>query len=503
MSKLSERQRLIITIAVTVLFTGGLLALIIKDRSEIETTNEEIAGLDARIRTAEVEIAKTKTREDNVLVYRAVEERELAVLPTKQAIANFHRDLSTFLAQAGLSFQELPESTPTESNLAKGIFVTRTVLSCEGDSSSLLKFLNMIENDERLVAVKGLKLRAGQFRRDRPEEPIVHDVEVHLETYFYNPESRAVERNKIAGEEARLQEPGIREAIASFQPERPDSYVLRPSASRRDPMVDPRKAQPILDPEELEEAWIKQEAIVLEIENQVDEINEKVETEKALLAIGDLFRRDRVAREIDSLLAEALASLTHADQMKKIVIPELSMRIETVRERLDELRGSRPPIEQRVTRDVAEKTLENVTVAFDKGAYNEVTTLTAQWGIYIDGKDIDPDAQASVDAIRDLRPKAKVYAEFQAMIPRVTGTIVHPMDPARSVALINGRPHHTGDRVDRNGNVTVGQITRAGVEFVYREEKIRVDRRSGKTGDKPSLRGSSHEAMDASSASHR
>jgi len=249
-SKLSERQRLVITIIVTVLLTGGLLALIVKDRSEIDTTNDEIASLDARIQVAEVEIAKTKTREDNVLVYRAVEERELAVLPTKQAIANFHRDLSTFLAQAGLTFQELPESTPTESSLAKGIFVTRTVLTCEGVSFSLLKFLNMIENDERLVAVKGLKVKAGvRRRRSEDDGPLLHDVEVHLETYFYNPDTRAVQRNKIAGEEARLQDDTLREAIASFQPERPDSYVLRPATSRRDPMIDPRQAQPSLDRE--------------------------------------------------------------------------------------------------------------------------------------------------------------------------------------------------------------------------------------------------------------
>ena len=495
MSKLSERQRLVLTIAVTVLLTGGLLALIIKDRSEIDTTNDEIAGLDARIKVAEVEIAKTKNREDNVLVYRAVEERELAVLPTKQAIANFHRDLSTFLAQAGLTFQELPESTPTESNLAKGIFVTRTVLTCQGISSSLLKFLNMIENDERLVAVKGLKVKAGQRKRQEENTRIIHDIEMHLETYFYNPDTRAVTRNKIAGEEARLQDDTIREAIASFQPERPDSYVLRPSTSRRDPMIDPRRAQPSLDPAELEEAWAAQESIVIDLEKRIHDINEKVEMEKALLDSGDLFRRDRVAREIESLLGETLARIGQVDQLKKVVIPQLALRLEAVRDRVNDLRGRRPPIEQRVTREVAENTLREVRAAFAKGAYNEVATLTAQWSIYIDGKEIDTDAMPAVNGISDLRPKAKIYAEFQAMVPRVTGTIVHPLNPSKSVALINGRPHHTGDRVDNNGAIEVGKIMRESVEFIYREEIIRVSRRSGVAGGKPTMGGATLDAL--------
>ena len=110
MSKLSERQRLILTIVVSTLLTGGLVALILKDRAEIDTVRQEIASLDQRIRAADVEIRKTKSREDKVLVFRAVESRELAVLPTKQKIASFHRNLSTFLASAGLDFQELPES---------------------------------------------------------------------------------------------------------------------------------------------------------------------------------------------------------------------------------------------------------------------------------------------------------------------------------------------------------------------------------------------------------
>jgi len=494
-SKLSERQRLILTIAVTVLITGGLLALIFKDRTEIEATNDEITTLDTRIRAAEVEIRKTRDREDKVLVYRAVEERELAVLPTKQEIANFHRDLSLYLAQAGLRFQELPESTPVESSLSKGIFVTRTVLTCGGESSALLRFLNMIENDERLVSVKGLKVKAGgrhRSRVDASDGKPQHDIEVHLETYFYNPESKTVIQNKIPGEESRLQEEKIKDAIAQFQPERPESYVLRPSTSRRDPMTDPRRARQTEDPAELERVWQREEAVVLDLERRVEEILEKVEQAKALLEVGDLFRYDRVDREIEVLLNDVLARLAHVEQMKLVTIPDLAMRIEVVKGKLEEVRSTRKPRSLRVTREVAEATLADAQQAFETGKYNEVTQLASQWVLYLDGKEIEPDARSAVAAISALRPRARIYSDFQSIPLRVTGTIVHPVDPKMSVAVINGRPRHMGDRLDESGDVIVGRISRVAVEFQYKGETIRIDRgtNSGKRRAAAPSRGS-------------
>ena len=506
MSKLSERQRLILTIAVTVLITGGLLALIFKDRSEIEATNDEIATLDSRIRAAEVEIRKTKDREDKVLVYRAVEERELAVLPTKQEIANFHRDLSLYLAQAGLRFQELPESTPVESGLSKGIFVTRTVLTCGGESSALLRFLNMIENDERLVSVKGLKVKAGGRARSRidvTDGKPQHEIEVHLETYFYNPESKTVVQNKIPGEESRLQEEGIKDAIAQFQPERPESYVLRPSTSRRDPMTDPRRARQTEDPAELERTWQREEAVVLDLERRVEEILEKVEQAKALLEVGDLFRYDRVDREIEVTLNDVLARLAHVEQMKLVTIPDLVARLEVVKSKLEEVRSTRKPRSLRVTREVAEATLADAQKAFETGRYNDVTQLASQWVLYLDGKEIEPDARAAVAAIAALRPRARIYSDFQSIPLRVTGTIVHPVDPKMSVAVINGRPRHMGDRLDESGDVVVGHIARASVEFLYKGETIRIDRRAKSRGKKGSASGSQGSGPVPTSARRR
>ncbi len=485
MSKLSERQRLILTIAVGVLLTGGLVALILKDRGEIKTVRDEIASLDQRIRAADVEIKKTRDRENRVLVFRAVENRELAVLPTRQKIASFHRNLSTFLASAGLRFQELPESEPKDSGLAKGIFVTRSALSFQGDSASTLRFVNMMENDPRLVAIKGLTLDAGQKNKDDPTQPVIHDGQVHIETYFYNPGAVTMARMHIPSAEARLQEPEIKAAIAAFQPERPDSYTLRPSASRRDPLVDPRVAAPKVDEEELKRTFEQQETIVLEIEAQLNDINERVEQEKALGNAGDVFRQDRVQAEVDVLLNEVNAYLAQIDQNKSITLPELAKRLERVREATSDLNGRRPPRILTVPRHAAERTYETVESAFVRGDYTEVSNLVAQWSKFIEGKAVDADAVELSQAIVQLRPRAKRLAEFQSIPLRVTGTIVHPMDPGRSVALVNGRPLHVGERLSDRGDVLVTEITREAVIFEYKGEAIRVRRRRGGPDDKP------------------
>ncbi len=485
MSRLSERQRLFVTIGASVLLTGGLLGLILKDRTEIDGVREEISSLDQRIRAADIEIRRTREREEVVLVDRAVENRELAVLPTRQKIAGFHRNLSTFLATAGLHFQELPESQAQESGLAQGIYVTRSAISFQGDASSTLKFINMMENDPRLISVKGLKIDAGEKAHNDSTAPIQHDVELTLETYFYDPSSDGSDRVHIPNAEARLQEPKIREAIAAFQPERPETYVLRPAASRRDPLIDPRRHRPTADEGDLQEAMRAQETIVLDLEHLLDDINEKVEQEKALDKTGDMFRLDRLQRDVDDQINELRARIAQLDQRRAITIPELAQRVQTVKDRLEELRGRRPPREMTIPRDVVASTLSEVQKHFEKGEYQEVANLVGQWEQFLEGRKVSADALDLVEQISALRPRAKILSEFHSIPLRVTGTIVNPLNPSRSVALVNGRPMHIGDRLDEHGDVLLSEIGAENVVFAYQGESIPVKRKQGGAEEKP------------------
>jgi Tfp pilus assembly protein PilO len=188
-SNLTERQLLVVTIAVSVLLTGGLLYFVFDDRTEIAGMEDEISALDARLTVAEMEKRKIPGLEDKILQFRAVEDIELGVLPSKQRISDFHRNISTFLSAAGISFLRLPESSPEDSELAKGIRVTRNRIKARGEAAEILKFMNLIENDPRLVSIKGFKIDGGTPSRDDPEAAIRHDFELALETYFYGGQS--------------------------------------------------------------------------------------------------------------------------------------------------------------------------------------------------------------------------------------------------------------------------------------------------------------------------
>jgi hypothetical protein len=473
-SKLSERQRLVLTISVSVLLTGVLLFLVFSDRSEIQACEEEIDALDARLQAAEIERRKIPGREKEVLIFRAVEASELAVLPSQQRIADFHRNLSTFLSAADMRFQELPESEEEDSDLAKGIRVTRNKLKGRGDSTSILKFVNMIENDPRLVAVKGLKISAGDLDRDDPGAPVLHDVEIALETYYYRPSKAGIRREHIPGAERRLQDPELRAAIAAFQPERPDTYVLRPAVGRRDPLVDPRRSREKVDPEERERQWQREETVVIDLETRYRAIAEKMEQEKALGVHGDLFRQDRLARQVNAEINELRTRLEHTLHTKAVQLPELQARVEIVVENLNRARGRRVEKDLVVTRPVAAGVLKELKEHFENGEYEALANLGTGWTSFLRGKQVTPEAQPVIAEIRALREKATILGEFEAMVWNISGLIVNKERPERSLAVINGARVRMGDRMDADGEVTVESISTGYVEFSYKGETIQV-----------------------------
>lgn len=481
-SKFTEKQLLAITIGTAVLITGVLGALIMNDRGEIEKIEGEITTLEAQIRACDVEIRKTPQREEDVLVFRAVEKREVAVLPSKQKIADFLRNLSQFFDRAGVRFQNAPESSPKESELAKGIYETRTNLSFGGDSASVLKFMNLVENDPRLIAIKGFSLNAGTRDRENPIAPIEHDVEMTLATYFYNPAAANVDRVHIPNEQRRLQEPKIRAAIQAFQPERPDTYVLRPAGSRRDPFVDPRERRVAEDPEAFLAQFNTEEAILVKLENGYLELSEGVEMENALRAEGNLFPADRKAQENDASLADLRARIQHSVELKTVTIPELQARLLKTRDDLERLAAGRTPRDVEVTESVAADMHAKLTSLFEEADYQAIASETAGWDSYVRGKSATEDAQPWLTRIESLRKDAKDMNDFDGLGLRVQGVMIDARNTRRSMARINGRSYRQGDKLEGGGgDIIVGRIGSGAVEILFRGKSMRIQ--TGKRRD--------------------
>ena len=477
MAQLSERQRLWVTIGASVLLSGGITALVFMDRQEIQDTDGEIQALEEQISAADVEIKKTKDREDKVIVFREVAPRELEILPQRQQIADFHANLTMFLTQAGAKLTKIPENAPKESELARGVYVTPNTIECEADSASLLRLVNMIEIDPRLVSVVGLKIHGGSRQKDADHAP-THKVTLNLETYFYNPPATGVKMVQIPNVEMRLDDPKIHQEIASFQPERRDSYTLRPSASRRDPFVDMRREVVVEDPAATAVRYKGEETTTVDVEKRLDELREKSEIEKALIAKGNLFEADRIGQEIDLLLNELKLRLANITSLKSVSFPDLAGRVEHTRTSTEEvaLIRKKQPRELTITLAVATMTRDLIAAAFRKGDYAEVSSLSVAWEQFCRGKSVDPASQALLDEIKTFRRRSKTLAEFHQKAIHITAVILNPNQPSQSVALINGKSLRVGDALDEGGQVQVQGIARDGVQFVYMGETIVIRR---------------------------
>lgn len=482
MATLSEKQRLLLTIGAAVVVTGGITAMVFADRGEIEDTEAEIAVLDERIQSADAEIRKTRDREDDVIVFRGVRDRELEILPRHQEIAEFQANLTAFFSQAGARFVKLPENAPKESEVAPGVYVTPNALECEADAPSLLRLVNMIEIDPRLVAVKGLKVKAGSTTGPRPkdgDEKPLHKVSLALETYYYNPAASA-KRPAVAipNEAERREEPKIAQRIAEFTPEKRDSYTLRASTSRRDPFVDVRREVIKEDPEKLRARLAEETGRVEAFEKRLDEAREKVEQEKAFVLEHKIFEADRIARDVNVLLNELSVQLAATTNLKNVTFPELLSRVDRVRAVLESVSAARRdlPRELRVTASVAKEVRGQIDAAFRKGDYAEVNSLCVAWESFVRGKEVEPAAVSMIEQMKDYRRRGKVLSEFHAKVIHVVGVMVNGDNPASSAAIVNKGVLRIGESLDGKGDVKVVAIRRDGVEFAYEGEVVFVPR---------------------------
>ena len=272
----------------------------------------------------------------------------------------------------------------------------------------------MIENDPRLVSIKGLKVeaadRAAASKDEKEVGPPLHDVTMHLESYFYNPANANLgcKPVTIPGEEQRLQDPAVKEAIAVL-PARAARHVRaaalgQPSRPARGPPPAPRaggrgrRGDRVRAPGE-GASWRSRARSATSASS--------TSSWKALQLGGELFKADRLQGEVDSKVNELRGRLAQITQMKTITNPTLSQRVSRCRSASTSSSAARVPRETTVTRNVAEKTLSELKGYFDKHEYAEVSTLGSAWADYLKGKEIDIECRPVAERDqRAPRPRA-------------------------------------------------------------------------------------------------
>ena len=226
--------------------------------------------------------------------------------------------------------------------------------------------------------------------------------------------------------------------------------------------------------------------MTLDLEKRHDELREKAELEKALIAQGKLFESDRLGQEVDALLNELLVRVANVASVKSVTFPDLLTRVERARTAGDEMKGARKNMKRElsITVGTATMTRDLIRSAFQKGDYAEVSSLSVAWGQFLRGKSVERDAQPILDEIKTFRHRAKSLSEFHQKSIHVTAVILNPSQPSQSVALVNGKSLRIGDAMDDAGQVIVQGISRDGVQFGFLGETIILRREDGSSTHK-------------------
>ena len=470
MTRLTEKQLLLLTIGITVLISGGLGFLIWSDFRTIEEEKARKADLDRQIEAAEKEIAVRPDREYRVIANREISDREVAFLPEEEEIETFWEVLEGFAQDAGVRISEIaPSSIQRSGRDKKGAETTIStvpqVLSLRGSIDEFLRFINMIENYERIINVAEYSVTAGEAPDEDGKQR--HTIRLALTTFTYS-KKIASTIVSIPKYEEKREHAEVKKWLGRIKVQEKETYTLPPSLQRRDPFVSVRKRPDTgvktddgpADPE-------YQKGLIDNIVELVHTLQQGLSFEEELQRRGDLWRL--TAQRKENRDAYAALSENIATANKEITIAELRDRFKkdvqvpwaAIQKRMEEMRNTVP----KLTIAQVQEWNEKISKIHDEKKWQEVETeCRAFRDACKNGSYVEDDAKDLVQRIFELQRSAKVIDAFEKRKIQISTILFSP--GGVSVAVINGKQMTVGDALDADGQVIVVEI---GENFVIFE----------------------------------
>ena len=464
MSRLTEKQLLFLTIGITVLLSGGLGFLIWSDFKTIDEEEIKIADLKKQITSAESEIRLIPMREYRVISNREISDREVAFLPEEEEIENFWEVLERFAIESGVRISEIAPSSVggARGRGRRGVPQQTTInsvpqiMSLRGTVNEFLRFVNMIENFERIINVVEYSIAAGSSVDEDGE--VRHGIRLALTTFTYS-KKVASTIVSIPKYEEKREHPEVKKWLSRIKIQEKETYTLQPSINRRDPFVSIRRAPVTVDAAADEPNRDVQEGIIDNLVELIRTLQEGLDYEQELQKRGDLWRlqaQRQENRDIFRNLAEAIPQAK-----RDMTIPELQERLESeviapwneIQKRMDEMQKGSPVL----TPQQVQEWLEKVKSHFDERAWGDVE---AEVRSFMDaskqGQHVAEEARALVQEISDMRRSARVIQNFEKRTIKITAILYSPN--GMSVAVINGKQMAEEDALDAEGTVIVVEI---------------------------------------------
>lgn len=477
MTRLTEKQLLLLTIGITVLISGGLGFLIWSDFRTIEEEKARKADLDHQIDAAQQEIDLRADREYRVIANREISDREVAFLPEEEEIETFWEVLEGFAQDAGVRISEIaPSSVQRGGRDKKGaestISTVPQVLSLRGSIDEFLRFINMIENYERIINVAEYSVNAGEVADDDGKPR--HGIRLQLTTFTYS-KKIASTIVSIPKYEEKKEHPEVKKWLSRIKVQEKETYTLPPSLQRRDPFVSVRRRPDTgvhtdegpADPE-------YQKGLIDNIAELVHTLQQGLSFEEELQRRGDLWRLTAQRKENREAYAQLSESIGTGN--KEVTIAELRERFKkdilvpwaAIQKRMEEMRNSNP----RLTIAQVQEWNEKITKLWDEQKWPEVENeCRAFRDASKSGQHIDDDAKDLVQRIFELQRSAKVIDAFDKRKIRISTILYSPTGV--SVGVINGKQMTVGDALDAEGQVVVVEIGENYVIFETEGVEIR------------------------------
>lgn len=477
MTRLTEKQLLLLTIGIAILIAGGLGFLIWGDLRTIEVEKARKADLDRQIDAAEKEIALIPDREYRVIANREIADREVAFLPEEEEVETFWEVLERYAHDSGIVISEIaPSSIQRSGRDKKGgettISTVPQVLSLRGSIEEFLRFINMVENHERIINVVEYSVAAG----DAPDDDgkVRHAIRLALTTFTYS-KKIASTIVSIPKYEEKRENPEVKKWLSRIKVQEKETYTLQPSINRRDPFVSVRKRPSTGGPKATPEDPEFQKALIDNVVELVHTLQQGLASEEELTRRGDLWRLTAQRKDnkeqytqISDLITQAKNEVTiqeFRDRLnKEVIVPWAA-----IQKRMEEMSKSNPPL----TKEQVQEWHTKISKLYDEQKWAEVETESRNFrDTSKSGQHVEDSAKDMVQKILELQRSAKVIDSFYKRKPKISTILYSP--GGVSVAVVNGKQMTVGDALDADGKVVVVEIGENYVIFETEGVEIKV-----------------------------
>jgi hypothetical protein len=345
------------------------------------------------------------------------------------------------------------------------------LLSLRGSVDQFLRFINLVENYDRIINVVEYSIGAGEVA---PDGKARHGIRLALTTFTY---SKKIANTivSIPQYEKKAEHPEVKKWLSRIKIQEKESYQLRTVLNRRDPFVNVRRKVEVA-PGETPEDRQNQEALIENLVEMIETLNQGLEIEDHLRKIKDLFRLAQQQKDNKEQFEQLSRLIEQVQRDNLITIPALLERFRTeVLVPFQEIKARRSaidPTEPKLASSQVEEWRAKVASAFDERDWRKVEDLVRAFlDVSKNGDWVEEDARDGVVTIADMLRRARVIQKFEKRAIKITAILFSPN--AVSLAVINGKMIGEGDALDGDGRVVVAEIGENHVIFETEGVEIR------------------------------